>query len=218
VPEAPLSLVPTDSQFAELLQDLSRYAPVRPYAQAVVREAYIKTPDGLDITRVAWGSTALGAQESGWGHLLTPPGPLGRGDYTARTGKWLQNPFVQVVTELPPGWSSSRPGPWAIPSDGKGFGCDVGQCDWCDARHGGWVRANPNRTPDQVAAYLVAGYVELLVECSNVEVYAAEAWNQGMARLDADLKAGIEPDSTTTDSYGARFSKFMSIWAPGGAQ
>lgn len=212
-------LIPADAQLAALVADLSRYAPVRPFAQLLATSSYACCPDGYDPARFAWGMTAVGAQESGFGHLLTPPGPLGAGDFTARTGAWLKHPEAQVCTDqLPRGWVSSRPGPWAIPADGQGWGRWLYQFDWGDRVHGAFVRANPQATPQQQTEHFAQSWAALLEEFGLVEANAAEAWNAGDTRVSAELAAGLDPDDVTTQHYGARFSAFMRAWAPGGAQ
>jgi hypothetical protein len=85
---------------------------------------------------------AIGQHETLWGEAaaMKPKGPGGTGDWTARKGAWLQEKGVRIVNTLPPGWGAAKGsvGPWAIPSDGLGWGRGLMQVDFLASLNFDW--------------------------------------------------------------------------------
>lgn len=138
-------------------------------------------------------------RESEGSEALRPKGAAGTGDWTARTGHWLREPHVRVVTELPPGWHAPKdhngdviPGPYAIPEDGQGWGRGLMQHDFESSLLFDW--RDPAVNVDRGAKLLA----ELLAEFPRAPRSAIASYNCGPQRVRDAILAGLDVDRYTT--------------------
>lgn len=162
--------------------------------------------------------SAIGWRESKWGtaRALDQQGPGGTGDFVARTGHWLNGNNVQVgfwdsenqVPALPSGWYPPKnsagdviSGPYAIPSDGRGWGRGLMQIDFDRAMTVQWDDPLTNvRTGAQILgekrAYISSHVAELTPD--ELERATVAAYNHGEGGSVNNLLAGRSIDSGTT--------------------
>ncbi|SRR6266849_3422958 len=173
--------------------------------------------------------TAIGWRETRWGTSpdLDVQGPSGTGDFTARTGHWLNTPRVQTVDGpefLPIGWSSPKdnfgdplPGPYAIPDDGRGWGRGLMQIDFQRAETINWEDPLTNvreaaKVLAEKRAYISSHVADLTPD--ELERATVAAYNHGEGGSVNNLLAGRDVDSGTTGgNYSADVLSNAGRWS-----
>lgn len=193
-------LASTPAAYASLVALLKGVPECAGYEDVVASLAMTVRPESPNLFAIAL--VAIGDVET---HFGKARGYVdGRGDWTLRTGHWLQSAHVTVVEDAPPGWSLPRrkdgtaiPGPYAMPEDGKGWGVDLWQLDWERARE-------LNLDPDAVRLACARELDACCLAFPGKLEAAFCAYNAGPAAVHHALSEGRDPNEVTTDNYGAR--------------
>lgn len=190
------------------LPDLQRFTAglplrTRPYA-ALLLEA------GQDFGVDPYLLAGIMERESSSGEALTPRGPTGTGDWTARRRGWQISKGGIEVQSLPPGWREFAPDPryysgppFVVPPDFIGWGRGLMQVDYY--RFNTWVRSNAWWEPRIIirkSAEILKGTFETMALVGltgrPLVVAAVAAYNLEPAAVIASIKAGRSPDEHTT--------------------
>lgn len=213
---------------ADLAADTRIPYRVRRHAAVTAQAALARLPTGW--VPGAFARLLLGVleRESRGGEALSADGT---GDHTARVGRYLRQPWVQVVVGLPAGWSLPRdrrgsilPPPYAIPVDGRGWGRSIWQIDFgAHAFARGPEVDDPAKAADYAAGVLsdaIAYWWRRAAATGwTTEALAVASYNAGTGGVKAALERGEPPDAATTGgNYGRDVLAMAAGYGMGDAQ